>query len=58
MSADGERFVWRPGMLERVEGTVELTPADERRVDELLEEEAFDVGRDDNDGFSWSDLDR
>lgn len=45
-------------MLERVEGAVELSPEAERRVDQLLEEAAFDVGLDDGDGFYWSDPDR
>ena len=63
-----ERFIWQPGMLERVDGpepcqrvphephadehgnrpgfTVELSAAEERRVEELLEEAHFDVGED------------
>ena len=53
-----ERFSWQPGMLERVEGTVELTPEEDLEVERRLEEAAFDVGLNDNDGFSWSDRDR
>jgi hypothetical protein len=47
MSGDRENWVWQPDMLEVVEGTVELTPEEERRVEELLEEAHFDVGEDD-----------
>jgi hypothetical protein len=56
--SDRERFVWQRGIVERVEGTVEPTPEDEREVDRRLEAAAFDLGLDDNDGFYWSDPDR
>jgi hypothetical protein len=53
MSGDREKYVWHPDMLERVEGSVELTPEEERHVEELLEEAHFDVGEDDyGDWFS------
>ena len=53
-----ERFTWQPGMLEVTEGTVELTPEEERRAEEGLEAAHYDPGLDDNDGFYWSDPDR
>jgi len=56
--SDREKYVWQPGMLEVTKGTVELTPEEERRVEERLESAAFDVGLDDNDGFYWSDPDQ
>jgi hypothetical protein len=42
-----EKWVWQPGMLEVTEGTVEVTPEDEREVDRRLEDEHFDPGEDD-----------
>jgi hypothetical protein len=35
MSGDREKYVSRPDMLERVDGSVELTPEEERHVEEL-----------------------
>jgi hypothetical protein len=61
MTGDRDKWVWQPGdvevyqpdVLDRTEGTVELTPEEERHVEELLEEAHFDVGEDDyGDWFS------
>jgi hypothetical protein len=53
MTGDREKWVWTPDMLEVVKGTVELTPDEERRVEERLEADAFDPGEDDySDWFS------
>ena len=53
MTGDREKWVWKPGdvevyqpdVLDRTEGTVELTPEEERHVEELFGEAHFDVGR-------------
>jgi hypothetical protein len=51
-----ERFTWIPDMLEVTEGTVEVTPADEREVDRRLEADHFDPGEDDyGDWYSGAD---
>jgi hypothetical protein len=63
MTGDRDRFVWEPDditvwdpdVLERTEGTVELTEAEERHVEELLEEAHFDLGDDYGDWFSGVD---
>jgi hypothetical protein len=46
MTDDPDKWAWKPD-------DVELTPADEQRVEELLEEAHYDVGEDDyGDWFS------
>jgi len=56
--SDRDKWVWKPDMVEVVKGTVEVTADDEREVDRRLEADHFDVGLDDNVGFSWPDPDR